>query len=1112
VPVVTTVDAMPRSGTTAQLDGTANPGGGDTTAWFRYDTTNPGFCDDSFGTRTPTNGGTDLGAGTSAESFSAMLTGLSPGTTYYACAIASNASGTSFGAVLSFTAPVPPTVLTTTATAISSTQATLNGSANPNGTATTGWLRYDLTSPGTCNDTFGTRVPATGGTSLGAGQAAAAFSQIVTGLSSTTTYYFCAIASSTGGVAVGTVLSFTTSAAPTVTTSAATQVTSSSATLNASAGANGSDTTGWFRYGTTSPGTCNDTFGTRLPSTGGTDLGSGFSATPYTQAVSGLTPGTTYYYCALASNSFGTGFGSVLSFTATAVAPTVTTSAATLITGSTAQLNGSANPGGADATGWFRYDTTSPGSCSDGFGTRVPATGGTDLGSGNTAVPFSEALTGLSAGTTYYFCALTSNSQGTSSGTVLSFTTEQPPTVTTSPATSVTAGTATLNGSANPNGVNATGWFRYDTTNPGSCGDTFGTRIPVTGGSNLGAGTTAAAYSQAVTGLNPGTTYYFCALASSSAGTSSGAVATFTTAAAPPTVMTDPATQVTVTTATLNGSATPNGGATTAWFRYSATNPHTCNDTFGTRTPATGGTALGAGLTAAAFSQDITGLLPTTTYYFCAIASNSAGAAVVGTLASFTTPAPNTPPAVTTVAATALTSSSATMNGTANPNLASTTGWFRFSPTNPGSCDDAFGTRVPATGGTQVGAGGSAAAFAETMTGLAPATTYYFCAIASNASGTSFGGVLSWTTLADAPIVTTTAPTGVHVDMATLNGSATPNGADTSGWFRYDTTSPGTCNDTFGTRVPATGGVDLGGGSTASPYSEMITGLVPGTSYFFCAIAANTVGTSYGSVLSFSPGALAPVVTTDAATAIMGTGATLAGTVNPNALDTTGWFRYGPTQPTTCDDSFGQRAPETGGIDIPAGTSPAGYTQAVTGLMPATTYYFCAAASNQGGATFGGVRSFTTAPALPQVVTGTPMLGGTAGSVTLSGMANPGGADAMGWFRYDTSNPGTCTDSFGTRVPATGGIDLGTGMSEKPFSDAVTGLSPGTYYVCALASNSSGTGVGGALSFVIPKPTPSGSTKSGGCACRAGTGASDSVLWLLPFVLLAIPRRRRSVP
>ena len=103
--------------------------------------------------------------------------------------------------------------------------------------------------------------------------------------------------------------------APTVTTNAATSVTTTGATLNGQANPHGSTTTGWFRYSTTDPGACNDTFGTRVPSTGGTSLGSGTSDVAFNQPTNVLNPNTTYYFCAIAGNGQGTGFGAVLQFT-----------------------------------------------------------------------------------------------------------------------------------------------------------------------------------------------------------------------------------------------------------------------------------------------------------------------------------------------------------------------------------------------------------------------------------------------------------------------------------------------------------------------------------------------------------------------------------------------------------------------------------------------------------------------------------------------------------------------------------------------------------------------------------------------------------------------------
>jgi hypothetical protein len=104
-------------------------------------------------------------------------------------------------------------------------------------------------------------------------------------------------------------------------------------------------------------------------------------------------------------------------------APLVATAAATSLTGTSATLNASGNPNRTSATGWFRYSTASPGTGNDTFGTRVPASGGLALGSGTSSVTYSQAITGLTSGTTYYYCAVVSNSEGTSFGPILSFTT-----------------------------------------------------------------------------------------------------------------------------------------------------------------------------------------------------------------------------------------------------------------------------------------------------------------------------------------------------------------------------------------------------------------------------------------------------------------------------------------------------------------------------------------------------------------------------------------------------------------------------------------------------------------------------------------------------------------
>ncbi len=837
------------------------------------------------------------------------------------------------------------------------------------------------------------------------------------------------------------------------------------------------------------PVTCNDTFGTRAPSTGGTALGAGSTAVAHTQALTGLVSGNTYYFCAIASNSAGTNYGAVLSFT-TPGAPVTTTAAATAVTSSSATLNGAANPAGSATTGFFRYATTSPGSCNNTFGTRAPAgSGGTSLGAGFTSSPFSENLSGLAAATTYYYCAIGTNAFGTTFGPLMSFTTAAGPAVATSPASSVTSTTATLNGSASPRGLATTGWFRYASTNPGTCNDAFGTRVPLTGGTALGSGTAAVAYLENLTGLMPGTTYWFCAIAQNSVGTSNGALAVFTTPG-PPTVVTGGVTGITSSTATLNATGTPNLAATTGWFRYSTTNPGTCDDVFGTRAPATGGTALGSGTTAVPFTQAITGLQPGTTYYVCAIAQSSAGTGV-GTVQTFLTPGA---PTVTTQAATAVSGTAATLNGLGNPNLGAAIGYFRYATTNPGTCNDTFGTRAPGVSGSSLGSGSTAVAFSQSLVGLTPGTTYYFCALASNAVATAFGTVMSFRT-PGLPIVMTSSASNVMGLQATFNGGANPNGASTTGYFRYSPFDPGSCNDSFGTRFPAAGGTALGSGQTTASFSQTVTTLLPGVTYFFCAIASNSVGTAYGAVMSFSVAAPPPTVTTMPAGDVAERDASLNGLANPRGTAAEGWFRYATTEPTMCDDTFGTRVPAVGGVALGMGNIDAPFTVALTGLKPGITYYYCAIASNQGGASFGAVASFKTPVTKPSVRTGPPTVDGT--QVTLTGFAHSNGMVGKAWFQLATERPIFCNATSGQRVPLDG-LPLTDAETEVPLSHLLES-NVGTFYYCAAIETAGGTAFGDVQQFVVD----SGQMASG-CNCSSG-----GELGVLALGLLVLSRRRR---
>ena len=199
--------------------------------------------------------------------------------------------------------------------------------------------------------------------------------------------------------------------APTVTTQDESSVTQTTATANGNITATGgiSPTVRGFAWGTNSALSGGDTATT-------TENGT-FSTGAFTGSLTSLTCNTTYYTRPYATNSIGTGLGTIDSFTTSSCvsAPTVTTdyssyqaSAATLVGTVTAT-------GGENATqSGFAYGTNSTLST-------VIAT--TTLGSVSGAVPFSGSVGGLSESTTYYYRAYATNSGGTGYGSILSFVT-----------------------------------------------------------------------------------------------------------------------------------------------------------------------------------------------------------------------------------------------------------------------------------------------------------------------------------------------------------------------------------------------------------------------------------------------------------------------------------------------------------------------------------------------------------------------------------------------------------------------------------------------------------------------------------------------------------------
>jgi sugar lactone lactonase YvrE len=185
----------------------------------------------------------------------------------------------------------------------------------------------------------------------------------------------------------------------------------------------------------------------------------------------------------------------------------------------------------------------------------------------------------------------------------------EPPTIVARLASELKVGSAALNANIDPEALATAYWFEYGPTTA------YGTKVPLTPES-IGSGSSVVKVSQTVTGLSKETTYHFRAVAESSAGIVMGADKTFILI--PPKAITEPASAVQATQATLNGKVNPEGSSTKYWFEYGKTT------SYGVKIPLTP-EAIGSGVNTLTVSQTPTGLSKGTEYHFRIAAENGVG-------------------------------------------------------------------------------------------------------------------------------------------------------------------------------------------------------------------------------------------------------------------------------------------------------------------------------------------------------------------------------------------------------------------------------------------------------------------------------------------------------
>jgi hypothetical protein len=439
-----------------------------------------------------------------------------------------------------------------------------------------------------------------------------------------------------------------------------------------------------------------------------------------------------------------------------ALNPDPLTAPATSIAATTATINGSIDANDTTTAGYFEWGTSSI------LSTNTSVSLGAVTGSNPTN--FSSNLTGLTAGTTYYYRIVAVSSGTRYEGAIYSFTAyEAPsaPTVTTTTPTNIGVTSATLNATIDPNlqsitkieffySVNsdmssATTVSVYDLNEDGSISTTLTTL----------AGASPTDVSWDISGLNTTTTYYYYAVITYSGGTVSG----FPTKKSFKT------------------------GTTSQYISFAALADKPFTDSSFTRTPLASSLktsdngSTGLSVTYTSETTDICTVpsggdtISFVAVGFCVITATQAGDATYAAAEPVTQSFQITPsaPTATTQAASSVAITSAVLNGD-------------FTTGGGGSTSVSFtyGTDSALSTGTTTVTTANSPATADgsrtwSLSGLTAATTYYFRISASNTTGSANGNILNFTTqnLASQTITWTTITSKYYGDTATATAPAT---------------------------------------------------------------------------------------------------------------------------------------------------------------------------------------------------------------------------------------------------------------------------------------------------------------------------------------------------
>ena len=641
--------------------------------------------------------------------------------------------------------------------------------------------------------------------------------------------------------------------------------------------------------------------------------------------------------------------------------------------------------------------------------------------------PYSEAsfdlqANELAANTKYYVKAYAVNSAGVGYSQTADFTTSAgAPSVTTLGATDVTSTGATLSGTIiadNGAAITERGFVWMQ-----------GTGTPTTDSFKLKVDGTTGEFTSTLTGLEPNQKFSFRAYAINSKGTSYGDVMTFTTGISLASLTSVTVSSITSTSATLSSKVSSHGGETVSevGFYYSTDaavdlgKSQKVNSTYSSDS----------------FSISISELSINTKYYVKAYAVNSAGT-VYSEIESFTTLAST--PVVTTVGSSDVTSVSAVLSGkvvTDNGAAITERGfvWLK-------------GSDAPTTSSNKVKVDGTTGEFTSTLDGLEPNQKFSFRAYAINSKGTSYGDVMTFTTVPGLPTLSAMKVSDITTTSATFTCAVTGHGGDIVSEVGFYIGKEEI--------VDIETALKISEAYTSDSFTLTATDLEVGTDYYVKAFTKNSVGESYSVIVSFKTVSTAPSVTTVGSSEITDSSVLLSGEVtDDNGEDITErgfvWLK-GTGTPTTSNSKL--RSDGTTGE----------YSSTLSALEPNQTYSFRSYAVNAKGTAYGEAMTFRTEVALPEVVF-VSCSDVTSSSAIVSGKVTSHGGETVSevGFLY-----GTTSD-----LDSTTSLKVTTSYTGDSFSLTLTSLTRATeYYIKPFGTNSAGAAYGEVTSFATLPELP----------------------------------------